>query len=71
MKLCRHSKKHKHNSRAAAIRAGTQRYGVTGNAYECAHCGTWHLTRRGVRRRDEDPQIEQLVDVLLGEGVTR
>lgn len=66
MKHCRDSGKRKYNSRAAALRAGTQRYGTTGNAYLCASCSCWHLTRRGVPERDEDPQVEQLVEALLG-----
>lgn len=65
-KHCRKSKKRKYNSRAAALRAGTQRYGTTGNAYECASCGCWHLTRRGVPQNDNDPQLERLVEALLG-----
>lgn len=64
-KLCRPAGgKHKYNSRAAAMRAGVQRYGSAGNAYRCPACDRYHLTRRGVPKRDE--QIEQLVEVLLG-----
>lgn len=70
MKLCRLSKKRRYNSRAAALRAGTQRYGTTGNAYRC-DCGAWHLTRKGVPMREEDPAVDALVEALLGEGVTR
>lgn len=69
-KNCRRSKKRKYNSRAAAVRAGTQRYGTTANAYRCVACGAWHLTRRGVPQSGEaDPQVEQLVDALFGAKV--
>lgn len=65
-KYCSRAKKRKYNSRAAALRAGTQRYGSTSNAYECAGCGCWHLTRRGTPQNDNDPQLDELVDVALG-----
>ncbi len=68
---CRDAKKRKYNSRAAALRAGTQRYGTTSNAYRCAACGSWHLTRQGVPKHDEDPELDQLVDALLGTGGAR
>lgn len=64
LKHCRKARKRKYNSREAALRAGTQRYGTTSNAYECAACGRWHLTRRGVPQSDYDPQIERLVAAL-------
>jgi hypothetical protein len=68
-KHCRRAKKRKYNSRQAALRAGTQRYGTTGNAYVCSWCGRWHLTRRGVPQNDNDPHIEQLVKALgIGGG---
>ncbi len=63
-KHCRKAKKRKYNSRQAALRAGTQRYGTTSNAYRCPFCERWHLTRQGVPQHDEDPQIEQLFDAL-------
>lgn len=67
-KHCRKAKKRKYNSRAAALRAGTQRYGTTGNAYQCRFCSMWHLTRRGVPQGDHDPLIEKLADAVLGTG---
>lgn len=63
-KICTKSRKHKYNSRAAALRAGMQRYGAPGNTYKCPHCGRWHLTRQGLPERDE--LLERLTDALLG-----
>lgn len=68
-KHCRVAMKRKYNSRAAALRAGTQRYGTTSDAYRCKACGFYHLTRWGIPQPDvEDPQIEQLANALLGTG---
>jgi hypothetical protein len=67
-KHCRTAKKRKYNSRAAALRAGTARYGTTGNAYLCRFCSKWHLTRRGVPQTEHDPAIERLADAVLGTG---
>ena len=67
-KLCPKSKKRRYNSRSAALRAGTQRYGSTGNAYACGACGAWHLTRRDVPQDDHDEQLDHLVDVALGKA---
>lgn len=68
MKHCRDAKKRKYNSREAALRAGTQRYGTTSSAYRCRFCSKWHLTRSGVPQADHDPAIERLADALLGSG---
>lgn len=67
-KHCRKAKKRKYNSRAAALRAGTQRYGESyaRDAYRCPDCSTWHLTRAGVKQRDFDDGVEQLAAALLG-----
>jgi len=65
-KHCRKAKKRKYNSRAAALRAGTQRYGTTSNAYLCAWCRCWHLTRQNVPSGDTDPQLDRIVDIVLG-----
>jgi hypothetical protein len=68
LRHCRKAKKRKYNSREAALRAGTQRYGTTSNAYVCGHCSKWHLTRSGVPQPDVDPQIDRLFDALgIGE----
>lgn len=64
-KYCRDAKKRKYNSRAAALRAGTDRYGVTSNAYLCVYCGRWHLTRKGTPK-PTDPQLDAIVDAALG-----
>jgi hypothetical protein len=70
LKHCRKAKKRRYNSREAALRAGTQRYGTTSNAYRCIWCDRWHLTRRDVPQVDEDPQIERLVEALgIGGGL--
>lgn len=66
MKHCRDAKKRKYNSKAAALRAGTARYGTTSNAYLCAWCSKWHLTRRSVPSADTDEQLDALVDAALG-----
>lgn len=68
-KQCRRTKKRRYNSREAALRAGTQRYGTTSNAYVCRHCGKWHLTRQGTPEQ-EDPQLEQLARALLGKAAS-
>lgn len=68
-KLCSESRKRKYNSRAAALRSGTQRYGTTSNAYECWHCGKWHLTRKGTPQNDNDKTLDDLVRALgIGDG---
>lgn len=66
MKHCSDAKKQKYNSRAAALRAGTQRYGTTSNAYICAACLKWHLTRKGLPKPTTDPALDRIVDVALG-----
>lgn len=66
MKHCSSSKKRKYNSRAAALRAGTQRYGSTSNAYVCAACGKWHLTRSGLPKPTTDPSLDRIIDAAIG-----
>lgn len=41
--------KRKYRSRNVALRAGEAKNGVRTDAYRCAACGCWHLTRRGTR----------------------
>lgn len=65
-KYCKRARKQKYNSKASALRAGSQRYGTTSNAYECKYCGKWHLTRLGVPANENDEQLDYLVDVALG-----
>jgi hypothetical protein len=67
-KHCAKARKRKYSSEQAALRAGTQRYGTTSNAYRCQFCKCWHLTRRGVPVADSDPHLERLVDAALGKG---
>lgn len=44
-KLCSTSGKRSYSSRGAAIRGGSERYGVSTDAYRCSSCGGWHCTR--------------------------
>ena len=60
-RLCESSKKRKFRSPGAARRSGKARHGHEVEIYRCPKCGTWHITRQGA-----DPQLEQLVQAVLG-----
>lgn len=44
-RFCSAAHKRRYSSRGAAIRGGSERYGVSTDAYRCLSCGGWHCTR--------------------------
>lgn len=78
-RFCDESEKRTYSSKGQAVRAATDRWGMTGDAYRCPSCDRWHCTRAQTPLdadwRDRaspapsteisDPELEALADALV------
>lgn len=63
---CTKARKRKYTSKGQAIRAGSERYTITADAYRCRFCNTWHCTRRDTPLEDPaEPSADEAATMLV------